>query len=371
LALGATILGVLLGEAGLRLLGLPRGGPFLQEFYGSDFKLMAYDSNPSGAFDLDLDDPALRARVAARLADPEEFLARWRATPHAVGFEFNAQGFRERKLGPKVARTRRIAVVGDSFTVGHGLPNELSYPRLLEARLAQERSDSGDRIEVLNLGRGAIDLPAIERVAEFTLHRLEPDVLVYGYFMNDPLPSVGRDLRTPVHDMLDAGWVSLQQTPSMARIGQSQSSGSRVLDLVRRFFADRKVAHSTIEWYQRLHEPEAWKPTLDRIVAMSQAARDRDVRFVLLLLPLPFEIAHSPFAEAHRKVQQAASEAGIEVIDALPALARFDDDELRLHPRDRHPSPLYTRVVADVLAPALSGDAPLPAASRRHGNTGR
>jgi hypothetical protein len=287
-----------------------------------------------------------------------------------VGFEFNAQGFRERRLGPKVAHTHRIVVVGDSFTAGHGLPNELSYPRLLEARLARERSGSNDRIEVLNLGRGAIDLPAIERVARFALHRLQPDVLVYGYFMNDPLPSVGRDLRTPVHDMLDAGWVSIEQTPSMARIGQSRSSGSRVLDLVRRFLADRSVERSTIAWYQRLHEPEAWKPSLDRIVAMSKAARDGDARFVLLLLPLPFELAHSPFAEAHRTMQEAASEAGIEVIDALPALARFGDDELRLHPRDRHPSPLYARVVVDVLAPVLLGDAPAPAASRKRGNTG-
>ena len=370
LAIAAAFIGLLIGEIGLRLANLPQSGPFLQEFRGEGFKLMGYDSNPSGAFDLDLTDTKLRTKLATRLSNPAEFLAHWQETPHAVAFEFNAQGFRERRFAAKSAGTRRIVVLGDSFTVGHGLPNALSYPRLLEVRLQRQYEHELDvdplkvSIEVLNLGRGDTDLPGILRSAKFALRQLDPDVLVYGYFLNDPVPTLSREEDSPIHDMLDAGWGDLEQSPTMTRIGQAQHGRSRIVDLLQRFLADRSVTASTIDWYQRLHEPDAWKPTLERIVAMSNAAHVSGVRFVLLLLPLPYQIADSPFAEAHRQMRESASQSGIEVVDALPALTRYSDDDLRLHPRDRHPSPLYTRVVAELLAPVVSQDAGAPAAGR-------
>ncbi len=370
LAIGAAFVGLSIGEVGLRIADLPQSGPFLQEFRGESFKLMAYDSNPSGAFDLDLTDTKLRTKLATGLSNPAEFNAHWQETPYAVSFEFNAQGFRERRFTPKSAGTRRIVVLGDSFTVGHGLPNALSYPRLLEVRLQRQYEHELDvdplkvSIEVLNLGRGDTDLPGILRSAKFALRHLAPDVLVYGYFLNDPVPTLSREEDSPIHDMLDTGWGALEQSPTMTRIGQAQHGRSRVVDLLKRFLADRSVTASTIDWYQRLHEPAAWKPTLERIVAMSNAARASGARFVLLLLPLPYQIADSPFAEAHRQMREAASQAGIEVVDALPALARYSDDDLRLHPRDRHPSPLYTRVVAELLAPVVSQNAGAPAAGR-------
>lgn len=362
LAVASAAFGLALGELGLRLADLPRSGPFLQEFRGEGFKLMAYDSNPTGAFDLDLHDAELRGRLAGRLVNPAEFEANWEATPWAVSFELNAQGFRERKLAAKSPGTKRVAIVGDSFTVGHGLPNVLAYPRLVEARL--QRAFDHDRaagsastiptaVEVLNLGRGDTDLPAILRSADFALRKLAPDVLVYGYFMNDPVSSPARGSGSPIHDMLDAGWISAHQSASMTRIGESERGPLRIGDLARRFFADRSVTTSTIAWYQQLHEPEAWQPTLSRIAAASRAAHARGARFILLLLPLPFEIADSPFAEAHRQMRTSAERAGIEVVDALPALALHPDDALRLHPRDRHPSPLYARVVAELLAPVV------------------
>lgn len=369
LVFSATGIGVGLAELALRLAGLPHAGPFLQEFRGDRYKLMCYDSNPTGALDLELGDADLRRRLAGRLRDPEEFEASWVATPHCAAFEYGSQGFREKKLEPKRPGTTRIVVVGDSFTVGHGLPNALAYPRLLEARLQRRfehgsgASPLGASVEVLNLGRGNTDLPAIARSADFALRHLDPDVLVYGYFMNDPVPTIERAPDTPVHDMLDAGWISLDQSPTRLRIGGRPQGPSRVVDLVARFVSDRRVTEATIAWYRRLHEPETWRPARDRIAAMAAGARSKGARFVLLLLPLPFEIDDSPFAASHAAMKSACESLGIEVVDALPALARYTDDALRLHPRDRHPSPLYTRVVAELLdevlasGPAAGGEA--------------
>lgn len=368
-----ALVGLAVGESGLRILGLPKSGPFLQEFRGPGFRLMAYDSNPSGVFELDLSDDAVRERLAARLDDPDELRARWHETPFAVAFELDRSGFRERRIGPKLPGVRRVVIVGDSFTVGHGLPEVLAYPRLLEARLQRafehgrttlSAGVAGSAVEVLNLGRGDTDLPAIERSAQWALRQLAPDLLIYGYFMNDPIPSAARAPESPIHDMLDAGWIDLERSPTSTRIGESVRGRFRIVDLAKRFFADRSVTNATIAWYRELHEPAAWQSTLVRISALAETARARDARFVLLLLPLPFEIADSPFAEAHRAMRAAAEAAGIEVVDALPALARHPDDALRLHPRDRHPSPLYTRVVAELLEPVALDALASPAAGR-------
>lgn len=349
-------------ELWLRIEGRPSSGPFLQEFRGERFKLMAYDANPTGALDLDLRDDALRRRLGARLFDPAELESRWSETPFAVAFELNARGFREKPLAPKAEGVHRIVVVGDSFTAGHGLPNAFAYPRLLEARLqrAAEHAPGSDplarAIEVLNLGRGDTDLPAILESAELALRSLAPDVLVYGYFLNDAAPAVRDASGNPTHDMLDAGWLAAEQTQTMIRIGARPRGRSRVVDLLAQIAADRRVSSATIRWYQTLHAPERWRPIALRLAALARAARAHETRFVLVLLPLPYRIADSPFAAAHRDMARAAEAAGIEVLDLLPKLAREADADLRLHPRDLHPSPLYTRLVAEALAERLGGE---------------
>lgn len=349
-----------LGELALYLADRPARRPFLQEFRGDRFKLMAYDSNPTGAFDLDLRDEDLRRRLAARLFDPAAFESDWSDTPYAVAFELNARGYRERLLTPKPPGVRRIVIVGDSFTAGHGLPNALAYPRLLEARLQRSADHASgsdplaSAVEVLNLGRGDTDLPAILASADFALRALTPDVLVYGYFLNDAAPSVRDAAGDPTHDMLDAGWLAAEQTASTIRIGAREPGPSRVLDLVRQLAEDRRVTTATIAWYRTLHAPDRWRPVASRLAALDRAARAQKARFILALLPLPFEIADSPFAEAHRDMVAAAEAEGIEVLDLMPTLAGEADADLRLHPRDLHPSPLYARFVAERLSEVLA-----------------
>lgn len=352
LAAGALFVGLVVGEIGLRVLGLPESGPFLQEFRGERFKLMAYDSDPADAQDLDLSDAAVRARFEPSLLDVEDFRSSWPETPHAVAFHFNAFGFREVEFRAKLPGTERIVVVGDSFTVGHGLPEARSYPRQLETLLRRSAPPSR---EVYNLGRGDTDLPAIVASAGFALARLEPDVLVYGYFLNDAVPSQAPEEGAVVHDMLDAGWVDFEQTRATTRIGQAPRGVSHVVDLIRRFSADRDVTRTTIDWYRSLHRPAEWAPTLERIAALAAQARRHEVRFVFLILPLPYEISGDyPFEAAHADMAMSLRRAGVEVVDPLEALRPHPDEALRLHPRDRHPSPLYARIVAERLAETLS-----------------
>jgi len=90
----------------------------------------------------------------------------------------NALGFRERRLpGPKAPGTRRIVVVGDSFTYGYGVEEDEAYPRVLEGLLPG--------VEVVNLG-----VPAtcpLDYAANFedVGRAYEPDLVLVGLMAND------------------------------------------------------------------------------------------------------------------------------------------------------------------------------------------
>ena len=90
----------------------------------------------------------------------------------------NALGFREPRLpGPKPPGTRRIVVLGDSFTHGYGVEEREAYPRVLEGLLPG--------VEVINLGVPAtcpLDYAAnFEEVGR----AYEPDLVLVGLMAND------------------------------------------------------------------------------------------------------------------------------------------------------------------------------------------
>ena len=78
----------------------------------------------------------------------------------------------------------RIMILGDSYTYGKGVAEESTYPRLLEYALLREY-----RVEVLNLGVNGYQsediLIALKKFAPI----LQPNLVVYGFCLNDFLPS--------------------------------------------------------------------------------------------------------------------------------------------------------------------------------------
>src|SRR5262249_38021615 len=90
--------------------------------------------------------------------------------------------------GHEVARvkpfgTYRIAVGGDSWTMGMGVPEEDIYPVLLERALNAHAGDR--RYEVLNLGLGGLNAEQVLDRIEGVGLAYDPDLLVYAFNIND------------------------------------------------------------------------------------------------------------------------------------------------------------------------------------------
>ncbi len=128
------------------------------------------------------------AGVAAALAVLSlEAAFQFVAQSHSVGYTmasnlwferhwgpFNSLGYRDREH-ERVPGKRLVALLGDSFTAGHGILRDERYGE----RLAARRPD----LHVLNLGSNGSDTrDELRRLRE---HPLQPDVLVLQYFPND------------------------------------------------------------------------------------------------------------------------------------------------------------------------------------------
>jgi hypothetical protein len=349
LAAAATLFSLGVIEASLRALGLPSEAPWVKSFKRPDFLLMCFDSNASGSLDIDLNDALQRARYESRFAD-DEFTDHWRHTPYAVEMRFNSKGYREDEFVAKRPGVRRIVVIGDSFTVGYGLPESASYPRRLESIL-KARPEAGPT-EVLNLGMGGFNLESIVGVADFALRDLSPVVLVYGYFMNDPVFN-GDVGRPEGHDVVEVSGTRVAFLPPPVE-------GLHLAALFQQAVWRYGSADAFFAWHRRLHTPEYWAPSAALIAQMASRARAQDVRFVLLLLPLIWQLEDHPLREVHERITRFAHAQGIETIDALSFLSAHKAEDLILHPRDRHPNTLYTQIVAEALADKLGDTRPTP-----------
>src|SRR6266436_2048980 len=98
----------------------------------------------------------------------------------------NSQGLRDREYSlEKPPGVYRIVMLGDSTTLGWGVPAQQTVAKILERRLNQA---GGQRFEVLNAGVG--NYGTVQEVAHYkTIDRaFHPDAVVLEYFINDAEP---------------------------------------------------------------------------------------------------------------------------------------------------------------------------------------
>lgn len=114
----------------------------------------------------------------------------YRPKPGAVGtaggdeFRINSLGMRDKEYAvEKPPGVTRIAILGDSFTFGNGVPEEATFAKVLEASLNASRD--GTTYEVMNFGvKGYDTVQELATLREVALP-LEPDLIVVAYYLND------------------------------------------------------------------------------------------------------------------------------------------------------------------------------------------
>jgi hypothetical protein len=335
---GAILLTLLAMDAALGVVSAAHSTPVHLSNRRVSIALDCYPSNPRGYFDVDLRDAERRRGYDARHVRGVD--EAWPRAPFAVELRFNSLQFRDAEFGPRRPGVRRVAVLGDSFTEGQGVKERDTYPRRLEALL--NAAEPG-RWEVLNWGRRGADFPRLYDTFEQLL-RYDPDVVVYGMFLNDAEQSEAFRARYAFVNEWMYG-----RRPPRAEAG--------LLDFVFDRVARRRLDRETRSWYAQMYaEPnrEGWERTQAHLREMDRTMRERGGRLLVadwpVLLP---DATADPLAPAHHAIARACVAAGIAHHDLRAALSGRPAESLWVHPLDQHPNDVAHRLAAQSLAPVV------------------
>jgi hypothetical protein len=348
LAFASLALCVAIGEVAVRAFDL---GPTVQVVFQEVFQPSAH---PGLAYEL---------RPGAR--DGEDVIS--------------SAGLRDREYSEAhPAHTFRVAAIGDSVTYGLGVKRQASWPAVLEDLLTATAAPGAGHFEVLNLGVTGYNLAEVVEALRARGLRFEPDLIVYGYVLNDPQAF---SLEAEALERL----TEREQRSALARGGARLLARSRLVLLARhllsepdeprsyrfdergRIYVEGEAAPVDVElradpgveaarrgdregrYFRDLYADAEARARLAR--GLAELARVAGaVPVALAIFPIfPKNADAYPVADLHRVVAAEARSAGLSVIDLLPAYeaaaARFGPERAALD--ILHPSP-FGHIVAGV-----------------------
>lgn len=270
----------------------------------------------------------------------------------------NSLGFRGEEFAEeKSPDALRIAILGDSFTFGEGVRDEDTYSEQLRRKLAEALP--GRRIETQNWGVGGYNTEQEAALLEHWVLDFDPDVVVLGFTINDAEPRLFFwDRRT---GSLHRRWAGMEMLTEPRDPDPSDWKRLRVLRLFAYFLHDRDRSRKAVAYHRRLYsdESEDWARCRTALARIAATCRERDLHCYVLAFPLLWQLSDYPLADVHHKTIAAIAEAGLEPIDLLPALRRFESWELWVHPTDQHPNEVAHEVAAEILSKRLLRDSAL------------
>jgi lysophospholipase L1-like esterase len=299
----------------------------------------------------------------------------WYLAPNQDSYTFeapvhsNALGLRNRDVSlERTSKSYRILTLGDSHTFGYAVPEEQTYPRLLENKLRQ--SAPGQSVEVINAGVEALSIEQEVQLYEERLVPLKPDLVILTYYWND-MPMVG----APDEPWSDgAEMIPATMNPQATSWSPPHEGGFRGLlkrsyllyNIVQRVpyllmnvypTNETQWKRATLEGRTSARIQASWTFVERRIARLNADAVKNDFTLAILVVPL-FEQMLSdnyPNAAYQTKLAQIGRAQHIEVIDPLPEIRASKPSYPRnFIPFDGHPNGLIYSVMANVAATRLS-----------------
>jgi len=260
-----------------------------------------------------------------------------RRTVNNMVIETNSLGMRDAEPnGHRGSDDVRIVAVGDSVTFGMHVAGGETWPNVLET-LMNSASDpelwmAKRHFEVLNMGVSGYSTGDEAIVVGQAAMGLAPDLVIVGYYLNDPetepVQQLHQHFRDPVwweHSAL-LRWLAYQKrTWDQDRLGGG--------DLFRYLHRD----------------PEKWRSVVDGFASIASATSTRGTRVLLVVLPTlrGFEGWEDyPYTDLHAQVVEAAGAAGFATLDALPAWRESGKTPAELRVDEEHPNPTGQALIA-------------------------
>lgn len=264
-------------------------------------------------------------------------------TTHYRGFDvaLNSSGFRGGEFHARRPGEMRVALVGDSFTFGNGVP----FEDTLGERLAGELARRGRPAVVFNCGVPGYNAMHAAITARERALPLDLDLLVYVFFANDLEPSppwrevppdavIDRLHGFPLHSALGQ-WCAVHVKRWLARLGVDVDARTRAA------------------WSANLADGggERLEAALDELRA---ACAERGVPLLVAVYPFMAPERTNPFGEVDAFALSACRERGIPCVELAQGFPKGDAlYGLWSSTWDSHPAGAGHQLAAQALAPSV------------------
>jgi HEAT repeat protein/lysophospholipase L1-like esterase len=240
--------------------------------------------------------------------------------------EFNADGVRDRTHPvEKAPRLARVVGLGDSVTLGAGIPPADAWPQKLQTRLAA----AGARVEVFNVGLWGWSTRQQRIAWERIARRYRPELVILGVCLND-IPELQNNLARPPR------WLAtFHQHSALVRL--LVDAPGREIGAVEELFENPEPRRVS----------EAFERFFDELLSLRTEVEADGAELAVLVFPFRFQLeAGAPPPRVQARILAFCAERGLRCRDMLPRLepagsAAFVDYD--------HFSPAGTAAVVDEL----------------------
>lgn len=336
LMLAGTLAGVLLCEAGLRLVGVS-----YPSFWRSD-EYRGFSLRPGAQG--------------------------WQRKEGAAYIRINSAGLRDREHSQiKPPKTLRIAVLGDSFAVALEVPAEDTFWSVLESELPKCPALAGMNAELINFGVGGYGTAQELLTLRQQVWDYSPDIVMLAVLTGNDIPNNSRELQ---HDTLRPyfvykdGVLVLDDTfrhsvefdlrraieAWWARLSVDQSRVMQVLAEAQRVMRTRNEqararqdeAKREMMIYREPSDPvwkEAWRVTEGLILMMRDEVKEKGAGFIVVTLSNSIQVHPDPAVRQafmdrlgvphlfypDRRIKALGEREGFPVFNLVPAFQAYTD----------------------------------------------
>lgn len=240
--------------------------------------------------------------------------------------EFNADGLRDRtRTKERPEGYRRIAILGDSVTLGAELTPQEAFPQLLEARFAAD----GQRTEVMSVALWGWSTRQERTAWQKIARAYHPDQAVLAVCLND-IPELQNNLARP-----PAWLVALDERLALVRLLIDPQG--REIDSVERLFSDPDAPRVR----------EALARFFDEVRALRRDVEQDGAGFAVVVFPFRFQVEpRAPRPVVQQRISDFCRDERLPCLDLLPTIARQGAAAFRDYD---HLSPSGHSLVADTL----------------------
>ncbi len=242
-------------------------------------------------------------------------------------FKTNSNGLRDKEYElSKPADTIRIAVIGDSFTMGEGIAIEDAYHSLLEERF--NAAGDGKKFDFINFGVAGYSFVQYLGTIRRKVAKFHPDMILMGF-------CAANDSKVPNMEAFTKPYVVKPTINGFFHFHSLELLGDIYKDHYKKFLG-RYSGYNADEKYVDQQFSELAKLTAE--------------------LNIPLVVAYIDNKGASSDldmVKNAANKYGYEFIDGTVNFAHDLSSDHIIYLTDNHPNAAANRIFADTIFPAL------------------